>query len=102
MKASLVSQLPKSFGRGFGRLSCPKRALCFQNHFLSNSSDAAGLGFMVSVGYEKFYVRLQEQDFSAEKSNFRLSYMVREYSEVILHNVLNIPFPLSSESARSC
>ena len=44
----------------FGRLSWPKRAPCSQNHFLSSSSDATGLGFMVSVGFEKLYIRLQE------------------------------------------
>lgn len=42
---------------------------------------------LVSTGYEKFYIRLQEQggfaDFSVEKSNFRFSYMVREFSEVV-------------------
>ena len=62
----------------FGRLSWPKRAPCSQNHFLSSSSDATGLGFMVSVGFEKLYIPLQEF-LHSQISDFL---MVRGSSEV--------------------
>ena len=60
--ASVVScpNFRRVLEEAFGRLSWPKRAPCSQNHFLSSSSDGAGLGFMVSIGFEKLYIRLQE------------------------------------------